>query len=92
MEKCTVLCSDDTCAYKGGCGVYGVCKHPNNADRPAYSGITRMYMSSCAQRHPICLKVAGISLHSELMNGQWGNAHEVLNGKSANAKEGIEDG
>ena len=46
-EKCTVLCSGYTCRYLSLSGYYGICKHPDNADRIAYSGIDRCYMSRC---------------------------------------------
>lgn len=50
MDKCVVLCSDDSCVHRSNNGYYSSCTHPKNSGKMAYCGIVRMYQSSCSLR------------------------------------------
>lgn len=79
MEKCIVHCSNGNCKHNSGSGYYGLCKHPENTNRPAYCGIDRTYTSGdgCRLREPASVPQRLKSItHPELLSGEWGSNKE----------------
>lgn len=75
-EICTVFCSDSRCKHNKGCGVYGICHHPNNYEKPAYCGIDRTYVSTCRLCEPAMPQKLKNDIRLELLSGTWGGAKE----------------